>query len=70
MFNKGLAQINLGYVEEGMSDMQVARKQKVTDDHDVIDEAIRDRGEGYTVFSIVRDSASDLLLDGTSPGVT
>lgn len=55
MFNKALAQINLGYVEGGMTDMQEASRQKVTDEHGVIDDAIRDYGEGYTVFSIVRD---------------
>jgi hypothetical protein len=58
MFNKALAQMNLGYEEEGMADMQEASRLKVTDEHSVIDEAIRDRGQGYTVFSIVRDSLS------------
>jgi hypothetical protein len=33
--------------------MDEARKEKVTEEHKVIDEAIRDRGDGYTVFSIV-----------------
>ena len=33
--------------------MEDARKEKVTDEHNVIDDAITDRGEGYTVFSIV-----------------
>ncbi|KAF8448682.1 hypothetical protein L210DRAFT_3756579 [Boletus edulis BED1] len=51
-FNKGLAQVNLGYVEQGMADMQEASRLKVTDEHSVIDEAIQARGEGYTVFSI------------------
>lgn len=55
MFNKALAEINLGYVEGGILDMQEASRQKATDEHDVIDDAIRDHGEGYTVFSIVRD---------------
>ena len=36
-----------------MQDMQEAKKEKVTEEHNVIDEAIRDMGEGYTVFSIV-----------------
>lgn len=36
-----------------MNDLQDARKEKSTPEHDVIDEAIKDRGEGYTVFSIV-----------------
>lgn len=33
--------------------MEEARKEKATDEHNVIDEAITERGEGYTVFSIV-----------------
>jgi len=33
--------------------MEEASKLKVIDEHNVIDDAIRDGGEGYTVFSIV-----------------
>lgn len=35
-----------------MQDFQYAVKEKMTPDHDVIDDAIRERAEGYTVFSI------------------
>ncbi|TFK44440.1 NADPH oxidase regulator NoxR [Crucibulum laeve] len=52
LFNKGLSQIYLGRVEQGLGDMEEARKEKATDEHNVIDDAIQDRGEGYTVFSI------------------
>ncbi|KAG9311977.1 hypothetical protein JVU11DRAFT_7247 [Chiua virens] len=52
LFNKGLAELSLGYAQEGMTDMQEASRQKVTEEHNVIDEAIRERGQGYTVFSI------------------
>lgn len=52
LFNKGLALIYLGRMEEGMAEFQDATRQKATEEHGVIDEAIRDRGEGYTVFSI------------------
>ncbi|KIJ65836.1 hypothetical protein HYDPIDRAFT_27064 [Hydnomerulius pinastri MD-312] len=52
LFNKGLSQIYLGYPQEGMYDLEEAKKEKVTEEHNVIDDAIRDRGEGYTVFSI------------------
>ncbi|KAH7915068.1 hypothetical protein BJ138DRAFT_1142564 [Hygrophoropsis aurantiaca] len=52
LFNKGLSRIYLGYMDDGLFDMQEARKEKVTDEHNVIDDAIRDHGEGYTVFSI------------------
>jgi hypothetical protein len=40
-------------MDEGLRDMEEARRDKATDEHNVIDDAIRDRGEGYTVFSIV-----------------
>jgi len=52
LFNKGLSLIYLGQTEEGMAELQDATNQKATEEHGVIDEAIRDRGEGYTVFSI------------------
>lgn len=52
LFNKGLAQIYMGRTQEGLADMQEARKDKATEEHNVIDDAIQDRGEGYTVFSI------------------
>ncbi|KAG1878898.1 hypothetical protein F4604DRAFT_1754786 [Suillus subluteus] len=52
LFNKGLSHIYLGYPAEGLAEMENGRNLKVTDEHDVIDDAIRDRGEGYTVFSI------------------
>ncbi|CAA7261646.1 unnamed protein product [Cyclocybe aegerita] len=52
LFNKGLSQIYMGRLQEGIADMEEARRDKATDEHNVIDDAIQDRGEGYTVFSI------------------
>ncbi|KAF8496441.1 hypothetical protein F5888DRAFT_1703872 [Russula emetica] len=52
LFNKGLSLIYLGQTQEGMAELEDATRQQVTEEHSVIDEAIRDRGEGYTVFSI------------------
>lgn len=52
LFNRGLCSILLGDAEEGLNDFSYASKEKQTGEHDVIDEAIRDEGEGYTVFSI------------------
>lgn len=40
-------------MNEGLADLQDAQREKVTEEHNVIDDAIRDRGEEYTVFSIV-----------------
>lgn len=53
LFNKGLALVYMGNLENGLADMEKARIEKVTEEHAVIDDAIRDRGDGYTVFSIV-----------------
>lgn len=50
----GLSLIYLGQTQEGMTELEDASRQQSTEEHSVIDEAIRDRGEGYTVFSIVR----------------
>jgi hypothetical protein len=52
LFNKGLSSIYLNKVQEGLIDMEEARRDKATEEHNVIDDAIADRGEGYTVFSI------------------
>ncbi|KAL5532069.1 hypothetical protein ACEPAF_5633 [Sanghuangporus sanghuang] len=52
LFNKGLSQIYMGNLDGGLRDMQDARMEKATEEHNVIDDAIGDRGEGYTVFSI------------------
>lgn len=46
--------IYMNQVDEGMQDLDEARRNKVTDEHNVIEDALKDRGEGYTVFSIVR----------------
>lgn len=54
LYNKGLCLIYMGRVQDGLQDLQEASKDKAIDDHSVIDEAIRDRGEGYMVFSVVR----------------
>ena len=48
-----------------MNDLKQARNEKVTEEHDVIDEAIRDRGERYTVFSIVCPFLSRFGIDNT-----
>ena len=52
----------MGRVDEGLELLEDGRRQKATDEHNVIDDAIRDRGEGYTVFSIVRDLSLSLYF--------
>jgi hypothetical protein len=46
--------------------MQEAVKYKTTAEHDVIEEAIRDGAEGYTVFSIVSVPAHRCTSDGSN----
>ena len=45
LFNRGLCYIYLQQKEAGMVDLNYAVKEKVTPDHDVIDEAIREQAE-------------------------
>ncbi|KAL2834249.1 hypothetical protein BDW59DRAFT_168584 [Aspergillus cavernicola] len=52
LFNRGLCYIYLQQIGPGMQDLEYASKEKVTPDHDVINDAIKERAEGYTVFSI------------------
>ncbi|EEY20533.1 neutrophil cytosol factor 2 [Verticillium alfalfae VaMs.102] len=52
LFNRGLCYIYLQQKDAGMQDLSYAVKEKVVEDHNVIDEAIKEEAEGYTVFSI------------------
>ncbi|THW12388.1 hypothetical protein D6D23_10158 [Aureobasidium pullulans] len=52
LFNRGLCYIYLQQRAAGLQDLFYASKEKAVPDHDVIDEAIREQAEGYTVFSI------------------
>lgn len=52
LFNRGLCYIYLQQLDAGMQDLIYATREKIVPDHDVIDEAIREQAEGYTVFSI------------------
>ena len=61
LFNRGLTQIYMANMDEGIADMEDARREKATEEHGVIDDAIQDRGEGYTVFSIVRCSPTPVM---------
>ncbi|KAG9002436.1 hypothetical protein FRB94_003955 [Tulasnella sp. JGI-2019a] len=52
LFNQGITMINLCDVDRGMQILREAQALKAQDDHDVIADAIQDRGEGYSVFCI------------------
>jgi tetratricopeptide (TPR) repeat protein len=45
LFNRGLCYIYLQQTSPGLADLEYAAKEKVTPDHDVIDEAIKERAE-------------------------
>lgn len=52
LFNRGLCYIYDGRIDEGMQDLEYASKEVQVEDHNVINEAIAERAENYTVFSI------------------
>ncbi|GAA5899343.1 uncharacterized protein JCM6883_005189 [Sporobolomyces salmoneus] len=52
LFNRGLCLVYMGHLGAGLKDWSMAIKEKYTQEHDVIDEAYLDKGEGYTVFSV------------------
>lgn len=52
LFNRGLCYIYDQQIELGMKDLEYAAKEKQVEDHSVIDDAIREQAERYTVFSV------------------
>jgi tetratricopeptide (TPR) repeat protein len=48
MFNRGLCYIYLSQIDVGMRDIIVAGQEKEVQDHDVIDEAIKEQAEVCT----------------------
>ncbi|KAJ6576024.1 hypothetical protein DFH09DRAFT_1031576 [Mycena vulgaris] len=54
LFNRGLCLIALEQPDAGLADLRAARRLKASKDHEIVESAIRRRGEGYTVFSIPR----------------
>jgi tetratricopeptide (TPR) repeat protein len=45
LFNRGLCYMYLRNIDQGMQDLSFAAQEKAVPDHDVIDEAIRERAE-------------------------
>ncbi|KAI9473589.1 MAG: hypothetical protein EXX96DRAFT_602155 [Benjaminiella poitrasii] len=52
LFNRGICQLYLGNIDAGLTDLYNAQKSKETEEHDIIDQAVRARGKGYSVYSI------------------
>lgn len=62
LFNRGLCYIYLQQTQVGMEDLTYAAKEKGTPDHDVIDEAIKERAEVST--TALTESISGLTVLG------
>ncbi|KAJ7615986.1 hypothetical protein FB45DRAFT_841633 [Roridomyces roridus] len=54
LFNRGLCRLRLGERVEGLKDLCEAKRVRATKEHDLIADAIRSEGEGYTVFSVAQ----------------
>lgn len=59
LFNRGLCYIYLQQKEAGLQDLSYAVKEKVVEDHNVIDEAIREEAE---VSSRIRSALNIVLI--------
>lgn len=62
LFNRGLCYIYLQQKDAGMQDLMYAVKEKMVEDHNVIDEAIREEAEVRKPrFPPCRDESSTIL---------
>ncbi|KAG0247438.1 hypothetical protein BG011_001474, partial [Mortierella polycephala] len=52
LFNRALCYIELGDMDLGMTDIWRATREKQTKAHDILDQALRDRGQDCTVFTV------------------
>ncbi|KAG9049167.1 hypothetical protein FS837_010986 [Tulasnella sp. UAMH 9824] len=52
LYNRGLCLIYMNQLDNGMRDLQAAKREKQVPDHDVIDDAIAAQGRQFTVFSL------------------
>ena len=67
LFNRGLCYIYLQQEGPGLQDFGYAVKEKVTPDHDVIDEAIREKAEVSDIFHSSRTSLTRIRVIPFSP---
>lgn len=52
LFNRALCYLELGEHDLGMTDMWRATREKQTQAHDMLDQALRDKGQDCTVFTV------------------
>lgn len=62
LFNRGLCYIYLQQVGPGLQDLEFASREKVTPDHDVINDAIQERAEVCFPFSLSRNLSFNNFL--------
>lgn len=68
LFNRGLCYIYLEQMEAGMQDLEYAMKEKVVEDHNVIDDAIRAKAKVcVTQYAAALGSTTDIFLSRTTP---
>ncbi|KAF9277077.1 hypothetical protein BGZ74_003455, partial [Mortierella antarctica] len=52
LFNRALCHIELGEMDLAMTDLWRATREKQTKAHDILDQALRDKGQDCTVFTV------------------
>jgi len=52
LLNRALCYIELGEIDLGMTDLWRATREKQTKAHDILDQALRDKGQDSTVFTV------------------
>lgn len=52
LFNRALCYIELGDMDQAMGDLWRATREKQTKAHDILDQALRDKGRDCTVFTV------------------
>lgn len=52
LFNRALCYIELGEMDLAMTDLWRATREKQTKAHDILDQALRDKGQDCTVFTV------------------
>jgi tetratricopeptide (TPR) repeat protein len=62
LFNRGLCYIYLQQIEPGMRDLYYAKQEKVTPDHDVIDEALGEQADVSYVSKLSRSTTNNTGL--------
>ena len=64
LFNRGLCYLYLGQTEKGLDDFAYAAKEKQTEEHDVIDEAMNIQGQViYYISSKEPDEKANILSE-------